>query len=175
MKTKTTTRTNGIADPAEFVEVVNKCCMNLVQLKATQASLDEALQKVRDQYEPEIKSLKSKITAGEKEAAVYASLHKDQVLKDKLRHGTTAMGTYGFRLGNPTLSLVSRKFTWGDVVYAIKARGEAMTQYLIHAEPKPNKEALKEGLSADELADLQLQVTQTDSFYIEPFDQSEKQ
>lgn len=174
-KTRTTTRTEGIADPAAFNETIDSICTLSTEMRQATSEMDARIQAIRDEYEVEITARKKKIASLEKSAVVYAALHRDSVLDKGTRSGTTSLGRFGFRLGQPTLALQSRKITWGDVVNAIASRGaEMVAKYLVMAEPKPNKEAIKASMPAVELAGLGLQISQTDSFYVEPFDNTDK-
>ena len=174
MKTKIPTRTGGIKNREEYEAKVNECAELEVQLRAITARQDAELQTVRDKYEAELQNLTNRRDALLGACGLYASMHQEEVLKPGLRSGETALATYGFNLGNPTLVLLSRKHTWKTVCASILAKGKDWAaKYLTQPDPKPNKDALKAGLDDAALAELGCRVEQTDAFYIKAKDNTE--
>ena len=174
MTTKISTRTDGIKSREDYDSKVNECAELEVQLRALSAEQDAELQTVRDKYEARLGGLTNRRDALLAACAMYASLHREEVLKPGLRSGETALAIFGFNLGNPSLVLLSRKHTWKTVCAAIRAKGaEFVEKYLTIPDPKPNKDALKAGLSDAELAELGCRVEQTDAYYIKAKDKTE--
>lgn len=174
MTTKITTRTGGIKNRDEYETKVNECAELEVQLRALTAQQDAELQAVRDRYEADMQRLANRRDALLAACGLYAGMHKDEVLKPGLRSGETALASYGFNLGNPTLVLLNRKHTWKTVCAAIQARGaDFVEKYLTIPAPKPNKDAMKAGLDDAELAELGCRVEQTDAFFIKAKDCTE--
>ena len=174
MTTKITTRNSGISSKADYETKVNECADLEVQLRAITAEMDARIQAVRDEYDARIGSLTNRRDALLNACSLYASMHRDEVLKPGLRSGETSLATYGFNLGNPTLVLLNRKHTWKTVCAAILAKGAAWAEkYITQPDPKPNKDALKAGLSETELAELGCRIEQTDAYYIKAKDRTE--
>lgn len=174
MTTKITTRTGGIKNRDEYEDKVNECAELEVKLRALTAAQDAELQAVRDKYEAEMQRLTNRKDALLAACGMYASMHRDEVLKPGLRSGETSLASYGFNLGNPTLVLLNRKHTWKTVTSAICDKGPAFkSRYLTIPDPKPNKEALKAGLSDAELAELGCRIEQSDAYYIKAKDNTE--
>lgn len=174
MTIKITTRNGGVKTREEYEAKVNECAELEVQLRSITARQDAELQTVRDKYEADLQSLTNRRNALLSACGLYASMHQDEVLKPGLRSGETALATFGFNLGNPTLVLLSRKHTWKTVCAAIAAKGKDWEdKYLTQPEPKPNKDALKAGLDDSSLAEIGCRIEQTDSFYIKAKDNTE--
>lgn len=174
MTTKITTRAGGIKCREEYELKVNECAELEVQLRALTAEQDAELQAVRDRYETQLQGLCNRRDALISACGLYASMHQEEVLKPGLRSGETALASYGFNLGNPTLVLLSRKHTWKTVCAAIRSKGaEWVGKYLTVPEPRPNKDALKAGLDDAALAEIGCRVEQTDAYYIKAKDCTE--
>ena len=88
------------------------------------------------------------------------------LLQGDAKSGETGKARWGWRLGNPTLVLLSRKFTWGAVCNKIKEMG--LTAYLKVSDPKPDKDKLKAELDDERLAALGLRIEQTEAYWVEP-------
>ncbi len=169
--TKISTRTRGITSRAEFDEKVNEVAQLDVELRQLSTQMDAELQTVRDKYAARLESKGNYRDALFHACDSYASKHQGEVLTPGMRSGETALARYGFRLGNPTLVLLSRKHKWEGVLAAICAKGEEwVAKYITHPAPKANKDALKTGLSDEELAGLGCRIEQTDAFWLEPKD-----
>ncbi len=175
MAKKQSTKKSGIKDDAEFFAKVNEFALADVEWRKLTAQQDRELQEVRDRYDTQLATLKKRKEALLKETAVFAALNQDQVLKKGLRSGTTTLARYGFQLGNPTVSALSKKYSMKDILIQAKLKPEEWRmKYLVYPEPTLNKDALRKGLSESDLTKMGLKVTQTDSFYIAPLDQSDK-
>lgn len=168
---KVTTRSSGLKCRAEFTAAVNECAELEVELRSLTAAQDKELQMIREKYGPAIKSVENRRDALLNAAALYASMHQEEVLERGQRSGHSEKARFGFRLGQPTLVLLSKKFTWKAVVGAIKERGqEFIDRYLTTPDPKPNKDALKAQLTDAELAEIGCRIEQTDAFFVEAKD-----
>lgn len=168
---KVSTRTSGLKNKAEFEAAANECAALEVELRMATAAQDKELQAVRDRHEATIVSLTNRRDALLNQCALYAGMHQDEVLTPGQRSGSTTAARFGFRLGQPTLVLLSSKHKWKTVVAAIKERGQDfIDRFLTIPDPKPNKDQLKAQLNAAELAELGCRVEQTDAFFIEAKD-----
>lgn len=173
---KITTRTSGLKNRAEFDAAVNQCAELEVELRSLTASQDKELQIIREKYGPAIQAAENKRDALLHAACTYASMHQDEVLENGNRSGHSEKARFGFRLGQPTLVLLSKKFTWKAVVAAVKDKGEEFAQkYLTTPDPKPNKDRMKAELTDAELAEVGCRIEQTDAFFVEAKDNSEEE
>lgn len=173
---KVTTRMSGLKSRAEFTAAVNECAELEVELRSLTACQDKELQIVREKYGPAIKSAENRRDALLNAAALYASMHQEEVLEKGNRSGHSEKARFGFRLGQPTLVLLSKKFTWKAVVQAVRDKGEEFAaRFLTQPDPKPNKDALKAQLTDAELAEIGCRIEQTDAFFVEAKDNSEEE
>lgn len=111
MKTRIKAAT-GIRNKEEFLAMIDAIATQSVLLRTAEAMRDEEIQAVRKRYEREIAShadvIKSFAIAAEK----YASENRDELFPTAWKTDETTLAKFGFRFGNPTLKLLSRKFTW---------------------------------------------------------------
>lgn len=154
---------------SEFEAIVNTLSSATVDLRKLEAKRDAKLQVVREEHEPAIGALKDEIDAMALTLEKYASENRDDLMPGKVKSGETALATYGFRFGNPTLKLLSKSWSWEKVVKELKAR--LLTGYIRTTE-EPDKEALRQRLNPEQLAGVGCRVTQSETFYVEPKDQA---
>ncbi len=172
--TRISTRNSGITCRADFEKKVDEAAELDVELRQLNAEMDEKLQAVRSQYTDRIQAKSNYRQSLLGACASYAAMHREEVLKPGLRSGETALARFGFKLGNPTLVLLSSKHKWKTVIAAIRAKGEEWVEkYLTQPDPKPNKDAMKANLTDAQLAELGTRIEQTDAFFIEAKDNNE--
>jgi phage host-nuclease inhibitor protein Gam len=150
---------------AEFDAVVDRLAAATVDLRKQEAARDQVLQDVRAEYEPAIVRLTAEIDAMALTLEKYADANRDELLPGKAKSGETALATFGFRFGNPTLKLLSKSWNWDKVVAELKKR--ALVHFVRTAE-EPDKEALRQKLTPEQLAGVGCRVTQSETFYVEP-------
>lgn len=166
MATKVNTRNTGIITRDEYTATLDDIAEMTVRRDKIQAKIDKAILDAREEYAGEMERLNNLIAAKLAQAEAYASRNRDTLLPSGAKTGETAKARWGFRLGNPTLVLLSRKFTWASVVAKLSDLG--MTTYLKVTAPKPDKDRLKADLDDAKLAELGLRIDQSESFWIEP-------
>ncbi|HEY1791534.1 MAG TPA: host-nuclease inhibitor Gam family protein [Opitutaceae bacterium] len=161
----------------DFERVIDQICVQSNDLQSWEALRDAELQRVRENHDEGARAIVASIKALRILAEQYATEHREELLPDKAKSATTALATYGFRLGMPALKTLSKK-TWAKVLVALKA-DRAMTRFirtkeevdkakLIAAATMP---AAKPGsLSSAALSELGCRVAQEESFFIEPKD-----
>lgn len=153
---------------AEFESIVDTLSEATVSLRKLEARRDAKLQGVREEHEPAIGTLKDEIDAMALTLEKYASEHRDELMPGKIKSAETALATYGFRFGNPTLKLMNHSWNWDKVVAALKEK-LGMPQFVKVTE-EPDKEGMKLRLCDEELAYVGCRVTQSETFYVEPKD-----
>lgn len=164
--TKITTKNTGLRTIADYEATIDSIADLTVQRDKAQAKLDRAILDVREKYGAALENINNMITAKLAQAEQYASRNRESLLPDDAKSAETGKARWGWRLGNPTLVLLSRKFTWKSICGKIKDMG--MVAYLKTADPKPDKDRLKAELTDDQLASIGLRIDQQESYWVEP-------
>ena len=152
----------------EFESVINSLASATVDLRKLEARRDEKLQVVREEHDPAIAALKEEIDAMALTVEKYADANRDELMPGKVKSSETALAHYGFRLGNPTLKLLSKSWSWEKVVAELKRR---LLSGYVRVTEEADKEALKSKLTPEQLAGVGLRITQSETFFVEPKDQ----
>ena len=163
---KITTRNTGLSTLAEYEQCLDKIADLTVKRDKAQAQLDKAILAAREEYGGVIKGLNNQIAVKLAQAEQYATRNRENLLQGDAKSGETGKARWGWRLGNPTLVLLSRKFTWGAACARIREMG--LTSYLKVSDPKPDKDKLKAELDDERLASLGLRIEQTEAYWVEP-------
>lgn len=166
MAAKINTRNSGITTQADYNATLDDIAEMTVRRDKIQAKIDKAILDAREEYAGEMERLNNLIAAKLAQAEAYASRNRDLLLPNGTKSGETAKTRWGFRLGNPTLVLLSRKVTWSAVVAKLSDLG--MTAYLKIVPPKPDKDKLKADLDDAKLAELGLRIDQSEAYWVEP-------
>lgn len=161
-------KANAITSRAEFDSAVDQIARLSVELRLAEASRDEAIQTLTDLHSKGIGEITTKLNALASSAEVYATANRKDLLPATAKSVETPLATYGFRLGQPTLALISRKFTWAEVLTSLKARG---LRRFIRTKYEVDKDTLKAKAPAGLLKDLGCQIVQEETFFVEPKDQ----
>lgn len=164
--TKLTTRNTGLATLAEYNQCLDYIAELTVKRDKAQARLDKAILAAREEHGGVVDGLNNLIADKLAQAEQYATRNREALLQGDAKSGETGKARWGWRLGNPTLVLLSRKFTWGAVCARIKEMG--LTAYLKVSDPKPDKDKLKAELDDERLAALGLRIEQTEYYWVEP-------
>jgi phage host-nuclease inhibitor protein Gam len=154
-----------IASQAQFEETLDNVVTMQLAKERLELKRDKKILEVRDEYEPEIKDLAQIIQANVNLAEKFAVDHRDELLAGKRKTAQTKFTFFGFRTGNPTLVLLSRKWTWKKVVEQVKALGWIK---FIQTKESVDKDAMKANCSAEQLASAGVRVEQSEVFFIDP-------
>lgn len=107
-KIRTTTKATDqqvIKDKAEFCQTLDDIARKGVELDTLQAAKEAAMQQVLTDHDPKISELTREIDRLTKLAEQWASPRRDELFSKGRKSGTTALTTYGYRLGQPSSSL----------------------------------------------------------------------
>lgn len=156
---KITTRNTGLSTLAEYEQCLDKIADLTVKR-------DKAILAAREEYGGAIKGLNNQIAVKLAQAEQYATRNRETLLQGDAKSGETGKARWGWRLGNPTLVLLSRKFTWETVCAKIREMG--LSSYLKVSDPKPDKDKIKAELDDERLASLGLRIEQTEAYWVEP-------
>lgn len=154
-----------ITDDAQFATAVDRIAQLTVEINGLAADRDAQIQQTRDTYGKQLDPFEKEHARLLKEAETYALQHRDRLFS-KVKSATTALATYGFRTGTAALKPLP-KWTWEKVTEALRA---LRTPGLIRTKSEPDKQAIKSTLAPEQLAQVGLQLSQSESFYIEPHD-----
>ncbi len=134
-----------------------------VILRQRCARRDAAIQLVRIEHDHQIEDDKSRQTALLKLAATYAAVHRESLFAHGVKSATSALATFGFRKGNPTIKPLNSKSTLEKILSNLRALGR-----YIRTVEEIDKEAIHGAdLTDAQLADLGLRIDSGERFYVE--------
>ena len=105
-KIRTTTKATDqqvIKDKAEFCRILDDIARKGVELDPLQAAKETAMQQVLTEHDPKISELAREIARLTTLPEQRASPRRDELFAKGRKSGTTALTTYGYRLGQPSL------------------------------------------------------------------------
>lgn len=156
--------TASISTLQEFQDLVDETCRLQLKRERLTVARDEALQRVRSDHDGDIEDLTARIRANVVLAEKFATTHRDSLF-GKLKSAATSLATFGFRVDNPSLALLNRKWNWAAVVDAIVERNWT---HLLLIKTSPDKDAIKQQLSDQERAAIGTRIDQGETFFIDP-------
>lgn len=165
-KKRTTTKATDqqvIKDRAEFIKTLDDIARKGVELDTLQAAKETALQQVLTDHDPSISDLTKEINSLVKMAEQWASPRREELFPKGRKSGTTALTTYGYRLGPPSLT-PAQGWTWDKVVALLKSTRRKV--YLV-TKVTPDKDAIRLHVKPHKLAKLGLKIKQTETFFVE--------
>jgi phage host-nuclease inhibitor protein Gam len=165
MPKSTRIKAPAIATRADFDAAIDALARNEVSLRIAEARRDAKIQQARELFEPEIVSLTEMRDALALAAEKFAEEHRDELFPGKLKSAETPLAHFGFRLGQPTLKLLNRKWTWDGVLDALQAHGLSR---FIRVRREPDKDGLKQHCPPEQLAAIGCRIDQAETFYVEP-------
>ena len=121
------------------------------------------MQQVLTDHDPKISELTREIDRLTKLAEQWASPRRDELFARGRKSGTTALTTYGYRLGQPTLK-PTKGWTWDKIVALLKTTRRKA--YLV-TKVTPDKDAIRLHGKPHKLAKLGLEIRQVETFYVE--------
>lgn len=165
-KTRTTTKATDqqiIRDKAEFINTLDDIARKGVELDILQAAKEATLQQVLTDHDPNISELTREIDRLTKMAEQWAAPRRKELFPTGKKSASTALTTYGYRLGQPSLKPASG-WTWDKVTAFLKTTRRKV--YLV-TKVTPDKEAIRQHVKPNNLAKLGLQIKQDETFYVE--------
>lgn len=158
-------KSTGFETRSEFETALNDVAAMTVELRHMEADRDAEIQATQEAYNDDILEVKAKIKGLVAQAEKYALSHKAEIFPSGKKGGETALARFGFRTGNPTLALLNRKWTWDEVVNALRSMGKESFIVTKHA---ADKDGMKAHMDDAELAAVGCRVKQDESFWVEP-------
>lgn len=154
------------ATRAEFEAAVNKIAELEVQFRKLTAKRDARIQEVQDYFAPDEARLQEELKGLLATTEKYADEHRDELFSKEKKSAETPLAVFGYRYGNPTVSLLNRRWTWDQIVKVLKL---SRFKNLLREVHEVDKDAVKSAkLSEDDLAAVGMKITQSETFYIEP-------
>jgi phage host-nuclease inhibitor protein Gam len=156
----------AIADTATLHSTVDEIARLEVALRAKVAQRDKAIQVIRDEHDGPIEDLKKRIKTLVTLSETYCLARRGEVFPGKDKSTCSALARFGFKLGNPTLCLLNRKWTWDMVLNTLRSLS---FKHFIRTVEEVDKDAIKaSNLTETELATCGLRLDATERFFVEP-------
>lgn len=152
----------------QFDAAIDLIALIQVDIRKKEAERDRAIQKVREIFEPKIGELTERANSLAVTAEKYAEEHRNEILPSGRKSAETALATFGWRTGNPTLVLANKKWTWSAVLAAVK---ELFPGRFVRVTEEVDKEAMKTQLGADQLPLVGVKISQKEPFFVEAKEQ----
>lgn len=158
-------KAKSIETRAKFDEAVDCIARLQVQIAAVKAKRDKRIQALNEEFKAELEPLEDKRDLQLKLAEEFAEENRAELFPKGLKSTETTHAVFGFRIGQPTLKVLSKKWTWDKVVEALKAKYAGRCG---RTKEEPDKDALRNELTDAELAEVGVRVDQEDRFFVEP-------
>lgn len=104
------TKIKSIETRAKFDEAVDTVAKLQVAIAALKADRDRELQAVDEKYKGSLDALQDKRDLQLKLAEEYASENREELFPRGLKSVETTLATFGFRIGQPTLKPLAKRF-----------------------------------------------------------------
>lgn len=160
---KKTTATLG--SMAECTDAMRLLLLVTTDLEKQQATRDAAMAGVCKSYEKAIGGLLEQKADIELQLRQYYMGHLAEVEHEGRKSVELAYGTMGRRLGQPTLKLLNKAWTWAAALVALA--NKFGNKYLRLRDPEIDKDAVKAGIPEGELAFYGLKLDQDENFFID--------
>ena len=155
----------GFESRSQFEAALDDAAAMSVELRKMEADRDAELQAIQEAYNDDILAVKNKIKGLVAQAEKYALSHRAELFVDGKKCSETSLSFFGFRVGNPTLALLNKKWSWEEVIHALLSQN--LTEFIV-TKTIPDKDAMKIKLTDTDLASVGCRIDQTESFWIEP-------
>ena len=165
-------KATSFSNRAEFDDALDQIAQIQVAIRKAEAERDRAIQQVRDTFEPKIQGFSERVRGLALLAEKFAESHRGELLPPDRKSGETALAVYGFRTGNPTLKLLSKRWNWEGVLEAVKRHFPGR---FVRTTEAVEKDSLKAQLTDEQLATVGLRVDQAETFYVEAKEQPSEQ
>jgi|GEM_PF-3560857 len=137
-----------------------------VELEKQSGALDLARAAASAKFEKPIDAQRAAIADLTLQLQTYYMAHHKDLEKNGSKSIRLAFGVIGRRLGQPVLKPLNRAWTWGSI--AVKLRSIYNARYFHPpAEPKPDKDLIRQELNEDQLAACGLKTEQDENFFVE--------
>ena len=150
---------------AQFHEVCDEYAVLSIRLSKLQAQRDAKIAAINIEYQEDIDSINSERDGLYSMAKLYADDHRDELFPADGKTSGTANCEYAYRMTPPSLRLLNRSWDWDLVIEALHSKGFGE---FVRMTQEPDKVAIKEQFSEDELKSVGLRIVQKDEFVLSP-------
>lgn len=175
-----------ITDNDTFFQIVNQIADMQASMNVTLAERDRDIQTIQAKYATKLSTAQLLIAAKMTLAAEYAEEHKDALLPKDKKSVDLAQATFGFRMGNRTVRLLSKL---DEATVIENLRNECLDDYIrivesiakdaILADCEDDKTLILPAVANEageiicpeepvSLSKVGLKITQAETFYVEP-------
>ncbi len=151
----------------EFERVIDNTVTMQIAKERIELRRDAKILAIRQEFDGEINDLSEKMQVNVIRAEKFAAEHREELLPGKKKSADTKFAFFGFRTGNPTLVLLNRKWSWKQVIAAIKELGGPWLKFLVTKE-SIDKDAMKLCLTEGELFTVGTRIEQKEVFFVDP-------
>lgn len=166
--TTTRLKASSFATRAEFDSAMDTIATLQVRLRILEGKRDKDIQRARDAHAPEIDAASDQLKATLALAEKYAAEHRAEICPPGRKSNESALAVFGFRLGNPTLKTLSKRWTWESVLEAVRTKFKGR---FVRTKEELDKDALKAQLDDEQLASVGCRIEQREDFYVEAKEQ----
>lgn len=159
-----------IANRDEAELAMNTLAQTVNALRQLQTDRDAAVLAINERVAPALGQCEAAIALHTAALEAWATANPDAFQKDRKSLDLTS-GKLGFRTGNKTVKLLSRKFTWEKVLCLVRTYlpGFIRTKEEVHKEALIAAYSAKDSLLTEfQLRQAGLQITQDETFYVAP-------
>lgn len=149
----------------EFLSSIDQIAVLQTRVRLLSAKRDKHIQRVQDEYQPDISATEEELQSLLVQAERYADTHRDELFPGKEKTAETELAAYGYRLHPPALKTLNRKWTWEAVMEAVR---RAFPGRFIRSQDTLQKDSLKAELSEEQLATIGLRLDQPETFGVTP-------
>lgn len=162
-------KASSFSHRSEFDAAVDQIATLQVKLRILEAKRDKDIQRARDAHGAAIDEVATQLKATLSLAERYAVDHRDEIVPPGRKSSESALAVFGFRLGNPTLKTLNKRWTWDGVLEAVRSRFNGR---FIRTSEAVDKDALKAQLSDEQLAGVGCRIEQREDFFVEAKEQA---
>lgn len=158
-------KSRGFDSRGAFEAALDDVTAMTVEVRNLEAQRDAKIQAVQEGFNGDILEIKDKIKGLLAQCETYALANRSSLLTEGKKSSETSLCRFGFRVGNPTLALLNRKWKWATVIDALNAKGLSL---YVKTKESVDKDALKAQLNDEELAGVGCRIKQAEDFWVEP-------
>ena len=166
MKTNRIKNTQPVIRTREAMEcLIGEIAALKNQQRLLTAAMDEQIQSIREQYEPQLAAQSEALDQKMEHARAWSEANPQEF--GAARSIETVHGTVGWRTGQPALKTLSG-WTFDRVLQTLKTRGALGYIRVKEEVHKQNLLSDRDSIGPENLRELGLRVVQEETFFVEP-------
>lgn len=160
-------RAEGFGTLEEFRANVDTIAGNIIEQRKLELERDKKVQKILDEYNPQINTLEDASKSLLTLADGFAKAHRDEVFPKGTKTGDTSLCTFFLRIGTPALKALNSKWTEAEILAS--AKSYPVWAKFVRVKESLDKDGIKDaGFADSDLAFHGLRITQTERLTVEP-------